>query len=286
MSVTPTSLANNSTATMEYLKTEAFDTHERRIGIRKDGTLAIYKGMQYLLHPHETHRALKFLKEHRLIESAKSTFQQDTLRLSHRATQDLVMTLRKHRDSYVLTPPLLRKSSVAHRAAERASERAPLPDAKRTSLPRSESAPQLTSQSLVSPLTSSGTPSPSIAQTHEGDTPPPLPPKMNRPALLRHYMAYLQTEVEQSQSPAVTEAPVPKPRSRTPSNTSGNDIAPPVQAPVPKPRPDLLARRATFTPGDRTVPPTTQPAAFVEQLQMQPSISPDLLRLLIATGSL
>jgi len=282
MSITLHSLANNSTPAMEYLRTEAFDTHERRIGIRKDGTLAIYKGMQYLLHPHETHRALKFLKEHRLSESAKSTFQQDTLRLSHRATQELVMTLRKHRDSYVGTPLLVRKSSVAHRV----TERAPIVDAKRTSLPRSESAPQLTSQSLVSPLASSGAPSPSIAQPHEDDTPPPLPPKMNRPALLRHYMAYLQTEVEQSRSPAVTEAPIPKPRSRTPSNTSGNDSPPSVTVPVPKPRPDLLARRATFTPGDRTAPPTTQPAAFVEQLQLQPSFSPELLRLLMATGSL
>ncbi|MGC7404891.1 hypothetical protein ACPWR0_08300 [Pandoraea pneumonica] len=264
MSITLNSLANNSTATMEYLRTEAFDTHDRRIGIRKDGTLAIYKGMQYLLHPNETHRALKFLKETKLSESAKLTFQQDKLRLSHPATQALVMTLRKHRDSYTGSPVLTRKSSVAHRA----SERAPKIDVKWTFMSRSESAPQLTtpSSSLAQSSAQSSAPSPSIAQTHDDDTPPPLPPKMNRPALLRHYMAYLQTQVESSSRQETFEPPVPKPRSRTPSNASGNDSPPP----VPKPRPDLLARNATV----------------VEQLRQQPNVSSDLLRLLIATGSL
>lgn len=260
MSITLNSLANNSTATMEYLRTEAFDTHDRRIGIRKDGTLAIYKGMQYLLHPHETHRALKFLKETKLSESAKLTFQQDKLRLSHPATQELVMTLRKHRDSYTGSPVLTRKSSVAHRA----SERAPKIDVQWTFLPRSESAPQLTTP--PSSLAQSSAPSPSIMQTRDDDTPPPLPPKMNRPALLRHYMAYLQTQVESSSRQEAFEPPVPKPRSRTPSNASGN-VSPP---PVPKPRPDLPARNATV----------------VEQLQQQPHVSSDLLRLLMATGSL
>ncbi|KUM04624.1 hypothetical protein, partial [Chromobacterium subtsugae] len=39
-----------------------------RIGIRKDGSLVVYTGRSYLLHPDQTRRAQQFLRQNHLLE--------------------------------------------------------------------------------------------------------------------------------------------------------------------------------------------------------------------------
>ncbi|OHX13938.1 hypothetical protein BI347_10785 [Chromobacterium sphagni] len=44
------------------------DADTARIGIRKDGSLVVYTGRSYLLHPDQTRRAQQFLRQHQLLE--------------------------------------------------------------------------------------------------------------------------------------------------------------------------------------------------------------------------
>ncbi|ALS59871.1 hypothetical protein [Pandoraea norimbergensis] len=305
MSNTLHSVANKSSATLEYLKTEAFDTQDLRVGIRKDGSLTIYKGMQYLLHPKETHRALKFLKQNQFCESAKSTLQQDSLRLSKPATQDLIMTLRTHCDSYSPPPAQARKSSVMHR-------------------PRSASAPALASPKHITPdararagsIGTSTIPNkadwgllPEIMAElarSPGDT-PPLPPKMNREAL-RNGVEAARARAAGMGAPAVPIAaprrspgavpvaiaatlgrPTPMPR-----NASLPDVTTAAQPPKPKPRTDIV-RSATFSAASQNTVraaraaralQTNQPLTFVEQLQQQSGFNSGLLRQMLANRGL
>ncbi|WP_087690394.1 hypothetical protein [Pandoraea sp. PE-S2R-1] len=313
MSNTLHSVATQSSTTLEYLRTGAFDTQELRIGIRKDGSLTVYKGMQYLLHPKETHRALKFLKENKFSESAKSTLQQDSLRLSKAATRDLIMTLRTHCSSYAAPPVQARKSSVAHR-------------------PRSASAPTLTTPKPTTPIARSragsiGTsPMPNkadwgllpqimteLARGPEGA--PPLPPKENREALrngveaARARAAGISAPVPAPRrSPgampvsiaATRERPTPMPRNASlPNVTTAASALPDVTTavstpPVPKPRPNIV-RSATFSVASQNAVraaraaramQTNQPLTFVEQLQQQFGVDSNLLRQMFANRGL
>lgn len=267
MSNTLQSVATQSSAALEYLRTGAFDTQDMRIGIRKDGSLALYKGMQYLLHPNETHRALKFLKENKFSESARSTLQQDSLRLSKAATRDLIMTLRTHCTSYAAPPLQARKSSTAHR-------------------PRSASAPTLATPKPTTPIARSRassvdtSPMPNkvdwgllpeiLAELARGpDNAPPLPPKMNREALC--------SSVEAARRAAGVTVPVAAPR-RSPGSMPVA-IAATAGRPTPMPRNASLPNVATAA----SAPPDVTTAASKPPV---PTPRPNIARSAIDTSKL
>ncbi|VVD64766.1 hypothetical protein PIN31009_00292 [Pandoraea iniqua] len=316
MSNTLQSVATQSSAALEYLRTGAFDTQDMRIGIRKDGSLALYKGMQYLLHPKETHRALKFLKENKFSESAKSTLQQDSLRLSKPAAQNLVMTLRTHRTSYAAPPPQARKSSSAQRprSASAPTLTTPTPTPKTTTPNARSRASSVDTSPMPSKVDWSLLPE-ILAELARGpDNAPPLPPKMNREALC--------SSVEAARRAAGVAVPVAAPR-RSPGsvpvaiaatagrptpmlrNASLPNVATAAPAPldvttaaskppVPKPRPNI-ARSATFTAASQNAVraarvaralQTAQPFTFMEQLQQQSGVDSNLLRRMLTNRGL
>lgn len=315
MSNTLQSVATQSSAALEYLRTGAFDTQDLRIGIRKDGSLALYKGMQYLLHPKETHRALKFLKENKFSESARPTLQQNRLRASAPGPRDLIMTLRTHRTSYAAPPPQARKSSSAQRPRSASAPTLTTPTPKPTT-PNARSRASSVDTSPMPNKVDWGLLPEILAELARGpdNAPPPLPPKMNRAALCSSVEAARRAAgvavpvAAPRRSPgsapvaiaAASGRPTPMPRTASLPDVTTAASAPPdvttaaSKPPVPKPRPNI-ARSATFTAASQNAvraarvaraQQTAQPLTFVEQLQQQSGVDSNLLRHMLANRGL
>lgn len=73
MDISLQTVAQNSRAILDMLNAQANEGMAKgRIGIRKDGQITVFKGMEFVLHLRQCHRAKQLLKAQELIAERKS----------------------------------------------------------------------------------------------------------------------------------------------------------------------------------------------------------------------
>ncbi|QDH57977.1 hypothetical protein [Pandoraea pnomenusa] len=92
MTISLQALAANSAPLIDNLA--AADPTKLRFAIRNDGTLVVYKGHKYLLHPQQCRRAMSFMKRNDLLGERRSHMNPKHLRLNSEPARKLVDLVR------------------------------------------------------------------------------------------------------------------------------------------------------------------------------------------------
>ncbi|MFK0377168.1 hypothetical protein [Pandoraea sp. NPDC090278] len=103
MDISLQTVAQNSRAILDMLNAQADEgVAKGRIGIRKDGQLTVFKGMEFVLHLRQCHRAKQLLKAHDLITEKKSpvsslmsSLKLNSVRLDKRPVSELILKLNR-----------------------------------------------------------------------------------------------------------------------------------------------------------------------------------------------
>ncbi|AIU27721.1 hypothetical protein LV28_15295 [Pandoraea pnomenusa] len=92
MTISLQALAANSAPLIDNLA--AADPTKLRFAMRNDGTLVVYKGHKYLLHPQQCRRAMSFMKRNDLLGERRSHLNPKHLRLNSEPARKLVDLVR------------------------------------------------------------------------------------------------------------------------------------------------------------------------------------------------
>ncbi|VVE69912.1 hypothetical protein PAN31117_03506 [Pandoraea anapnoica] len=103
MDISLQTVAQNSRAVLDMLNAQANEgVAKGRIGIRKDGQITVFKGMEFVLHLRQCHRAKELLKAHELIAERKSPISSlvsllklNSVRLDKRPVSELILKLNR-----------------------------------------------------------------------------------------------------------------------------------------------------------------------------------------------
>lgn len=96
MTISLQALAANSAPLIDNLA--AADPTKLRFAIRNDGTLVVYKGHRYLLHPQQCARAMSFMKRSDVLGERRSPLNPKHLRLSSEPARKLIDLIRSAED--------------------------------------------------------------------------------------------------------------------------------------------------------------------------------------------
>ncbi|AKC69031.1 hypothetical protein [Pandoraea oxalativorans] len=107
MNLSLQTVAQNSRATLDMLNAQASEgVAKGRIGIRKDGQITVFKGMEFVLHLRQCHRAKALLKAHELIAERKSSvaslvssLKLNSVRLDKRPVSELIFRLNRSNET-------------------------------------------------------------------------------------------------------------------------------------------------------------------------------------------
>ncbi|VVE74180.1 hypothetical protein [Pandoraea sputorum] len=103
MDISLQTVAQNSRAILDMLNAQANEgVAKGRIGIRKDGQITVFKGMEFVLHLRQCHRAKQLLKAQALIAERKSpvsslvsSLKLNSVRLDKRPVSELILRLNR-----------------------------------------------------------------------------------------------------------------------------------------------------------------------------------------------
>lgn len=103
MDISLQTVAQNSRAILDMLNAQADEgVAKGRIGIRKDGQITVFKGMEFVLHLRQCHRAKQLLKAQDLITERKSpvsslmsSLKLNSVRLDKRPVSELILRLNR-----------------------------------------------------------------------------------------------------------------------------------------------------------------------------------------------
>lgn len=205
MDISLQTVAQNSRAILDMLNAQANEgVAKGRIGIRKDGQITVFRGMEFVLHLRQCHRAKQLLKAQELITEKKSpvsslvsSLKLNSVRLDKRPVSQLIVRLNRSNvmdrqtSTGSATQVLLTTRSAAVSSIEPATWTVPakheelfptvMAEAEKIWTKYREPAGNDTSAVAANPL-SDARPEAST----ECDAKPALPPKSNQSALQRN----------------------------------------------------------------------------------------------------